>query len=60
VDRNNDKSISFEEYSGMMKKRKGRSGQPLKDDWIKDMFTKKDIDGDASLSYQELARPVKP
>jgi Ca2+-binding EF-hand superfamily protein len=60
VDLNDDKSISLEEFSAMMKKRGERTGRTMKDDWIKETFAKKDTDGSGSLSYQELAKPVQP
>jgi Ca2+-binding EF-hand superfamily protein len=59
VDQNDDKVISFEEFSIMMKKRAERSGRVLKDGWIKEMFGKKDADGNGSLTYKELAQPVQ-
>lgn len=59
VDLNDDKVISFKEYSIMMKKRGERSGRIPKDEWIKEMFAKKDADGNGTLSYQELAKPVQ-
>ena len=59
VDLDGDKSISLEEFAAMHKKRAERNGRTAADEWIKNMFAKKDTDGDGSLSYQELATPVK-
>jgi Ca2+-binding EF-hand superfamily protein len=59
VDLDDDKAISLKEFSIMMKKRGERTGRTMKDDWIKETFAKKDADGNGSLSYQELAKPVQ-
>lgn len=59
VDLDNDKSISYGEFAAMHKKRAERAGKTAKDEWIKDVFAKKDSDGNGELSYEELAAPVK-
>ena len=59
VDIDGDKSISYEEFAAMHKKRAERNGRTAKEEWIKNLFGKKDTDGDGSLSYKELAKPLK-
>lgn len=59
VDLDGDKSISYEEFAAMHKKRAERNGKTAQDEWIKNLYGKKDTDGDGALSYQELAAPVK-
>ena len=59
VDLDGDKSISYEEFSAMHKRRAERNGRTAKDAWIKNMFDKKDGNGNGELSYKELAKPVK-
>ncbi|NDV61558.1 hypothetical protein G0Q06_03765 [Puniceicoccales bacterium CK1056] len=59
VDLDQDKSISYEEFAAMHKKRAERNGRTAKDGWIKGVFEKKDLNGDGSLSYKELAKPIK-
>lgn len=59
VDLDGDKKISYKEFARMMQKRGERSGKVQKEEWIKNMFGRKDTDGNGSLSYQELAKPVK-
>ncbi len=58
-DPDGDKKITPEEFSAVMKKRAKRAGKETTDDQIKVIFAKKDTDGDGSLSFEELAKPVK-
>lgn len=58
VDLNGDKKISYEEFARMHKKRGERAGREPKDAWIKNLFDRKDSNGDGFLSYEELAAPV--
>lgn len=59
VDLNSDKSISYEEFVKMHKKRAERNGKVAKEAWIQTLFQKKDTNGDGSLSYKELAKPLR-
>lgn len=59
VDKNGDKSISYSEFLKMHNKRAERNGNSLKEAWVQNLFKKKDTDNDGSLSYKELAKPVK-
>lgn len=59
VDLDGDKKISYEEFAKMHKKRGERAGREPKEPWIRNVFEKKDKDGNGSLSYQELAAPVE-
>ena len=59
VDTDGDKSISYEEFVVMHKKRGERSGKAPKEEWVKNLFAKKDTNGDGALTYEELAAPVK-
>ena len=42
----------------MHKKRGERSGKEPKEEWVENLFAKKDTDGDGELSYEELAKPL--
>jgi Ca2+-binding EF-hand superfamily protein len=59
VDLDDDKSISYEEFAAMHKKRAERAGRTVNEEWVKSTFPKKDTDGDGKLSYEELAAPLK-
>lgn len=60
VDLDGDKSISYKEYVQMHKTRAKRNDRDApKEAWIKNLFAKKDSNGDGELSYKELAKPVK-
>jgi Ca2+-binding EF-hand superfamily protein len=59
VDIDGDKKISYAEFERMHKKRGERAGRMPKEAWIKDLFAKKDKNGDGHLSYAELAAPVE-
>ena len=59
VDLNGDKKITYKEFARMHKKRGERAGREPKEAWIKELFAKKDKNGDGTLSYQELAAPVE-
>lgn len=58
-DLNGDKSISYEEWVAMHKKRGERSGKMPNDKWVEEAFAKKDTDGDGVLSFKELSAPLK-
>jgi uncharacterized sulfatase len=55
VDADGDGKISFEEFSALKARQGEARGKPFKDEVLRDLFTRKDIDRDGFLSFKELA-----
>lgn len=55
VDADGDGKISFNEFAALKARHGKARGKPFKDEVVLDLFTRKDIDQDGFLSFDELA-----